>query len=447
MNRLTSGMVPFLALLLAVGCSGDATDPLRGGATRIDAAPSQLFLQLGETKTVDVSAVDDQGNQISSAYEVTATGSGITVRRDSTFLPIFINDSTLSVPAEAPVFRFVVTATGYGATSFTVSADGKDVTVPVQVVAQSVIEAAISNLNPALNEEVTITAPPGTSFSPTSQVTLADAAAVQPFTVSVAPDGSSIVFLAAPNITDQQLLLTDVVSAASPTLLFSPFTADRLTSPALKEFDGTLSSLTPPANQPVTVTLNNATFDPATSTFLVGAAPAILIGATATTATIIPAPGSSGLLLFNGVVIDSIPQFTLSLSNAETDTITVGPVGSAAGTDDPSTAPSLAVPDPGFAAPFFDAADFDAATDHFYKLDIPVDGDYTITLDWTSGSDIDMFVCPDPGAITGACDFQAATGSQPEEGVFTLTAGTYYVIADDYAGDAGLSTLTVTVAR
>ena len=91
MNRLTTGMVPLLALLVAVGCSGDPTGSFRGDTARIDAAPTQLFLQLGESKTVDVSAVDDQGNQISSVYEVTATGPGITVRRDSTFLPQYGN--------------------------------------------------------------------------------------------------------------------------------------------------------------------------------------------------------------------------------------------------------------------------------------------------------------------------------------------------------------------
>jgi hypothetical protein len=447
MNRLTSGMVPLFALLLAVGCSNDPTDSLRNGVATLNAAPSQLFLQLGESKTVDISAVDEQGNQISSAYEVTSKSAIIDVNRDSTFLPVFINDSTLGVPAEAPIFRFKVKALGYGAGSFTVTANGHDVTVPVQVVAQSTLDATISNLNPALNEEVTVTAPTGITFSPTSEVTLADATAVQPFTVSVAPDGSSITFLPAPNMNNTQLVITDVVSAAAPDILFAPATSERVTSPELKIFDGTVSSLAPAANQPITVTLNNATFDPASATFTVGADAATLIGATANTATLIPTPGSFGLLFFNGVVIDSLPQFSLSLSNAETDTITVGPVGTAAGTDDPATAPSLAVPDPGFAAPFFDAADFNASTDHWYKLVVPADGDYDIALDWSSGSDIDMFVCPSPGTITGACIFDAATGNQPEEAVFTLTAGTWYVIADDYAGDAGLSTLSITVAR
>jgi hypothetical protein len=263
----------------------------------------------------------------------------------------------------------------------------------------------------------------------------------------VAADGSSITFLPAPNITDQSLVITNVISAASPGLPFSPSTVQRITTPAITEFDGTVSSLAPPANQPVTISLNNATLDPAGAVITVGADTAVLIGATANTATFIPKPGGTGLVFFSGVVIDSLPQFSLTLTNAITDTLHVGAVGTAAGTNAPGTAPSLAVPDPGFAAPFFDAADFDASADHFYKLVVPAAGDYTITLNWDIGSDLDMFLCPSPGTITGACDFQAATGNQPEQGIFTLTPGTYYVVAEDFGGDAHLSNNSITVAR
>jgi len=460
MNRLTTGMVPLLALLVAVGCSGDPLDNGRGDTARIDAAPTQLFLELGESKSVDVSAVDDQGNQISSVYEVTATDPGITVRRDSTFLPQYGNDSTLTVPPEATVFRFVVTATGYGSASFTVSANGKDVTVPVHVGAQNNLDAQISNLNPALNEPVTITAPAGITFSPTSQVTLSDETAVQPFTVSVAADGSSITFLPAPNIIDQALIVTDVVSASSPGHVFAPATVARITTPPLTEFDGTVSNLAPTANQPVTVSLNNATVDLANTVITVGADTASLVNATATSVTFIPKAGGTGLVFFSGVVIDSLPQFVLTLTNAIADTVHVGPPGKVAGTESQATAPSLTVPGQGFAAPFADVPDFAADEIHYYKMVIPADGDYTITTDWTAGppSDLDMFICTAPVAGDFSnCDFTAATGDQPETATYTLTAGTYFVVVDDFGGSpAGIgfgevtangSTVTITVAN
>jgi hypothetical protein len=78
---------------------------------------------------------------------------------------------------------------------------------------------------------------------------------------------------------------------------------------------------------------------------------------------------------------------------------------------------------------------------------IPADGDYDFTLDWSVGSDIDMFVCPSPGDITGDCNFDAATGNKPEATTITLTAGTYWIVAEDFGGDAAGSVIHVTVAR
>ena len=262
MNRLTSGMVPLFALLLALGCSGDPTEPLRAGISRIEATPSQLFLQLGESKTVEVTAVDDQGNAISSTYEATEVGAGISVRRDSTFLPVFVNDSQLSVPAEAPTMRFVVTADNYGATTFKLGTGETTVTIPVQVIASTVLDAQISNLTPALGEVVTITAPAGISFTDTSTITFTGAP-TQPAEVTVAADHKSITFLPPPNILNAQATIGFVVSDASPAQVFSPNTAGRITTPEVATFPGTISNLAPAVNEPVTVTLTGATFDPA----------------------------------------------------------------------------------------------------------------------------------------------------------------------------------------
>ena len=231
-------------------------------------------------------------------------------------------------------------------------------------------------------------------------------------------------------------------------MTFAPSTDVRFTTPELKVFDGTVSTLAPAANQPVTITLIGATFDPATAVITVGADTALLIGATANTATIIPSPSATGLIFFSGVVVDTLPQFALTLSNALTDTVVVGAAGTTAGTDDQATAPSLAVPDPGFSAPFSDVPDFATTPDHFYKLVVPADGDYTISTNWDIGSDIDQFVCPAPvPADFSNCDFAAATGNQPESSIYTLTAGTYFVVDEDFGGDAAGATVTITVAR
>jgi hypothetical protein len=257
MNRLTSGMVPLLALLLLAGCSTEPTGDLRQGPTRINAAPSQLFVQLNESKTVDVSAVDDQGNQISTGYEVTNVGANITVRRDSTFLPIFIDDSTLAVPPEAPIFRFVVTGTGYGPSSFTVSAGGHDVVIPVQVTPVASIAATFSNTTPALGDTITLTAPAGTSFTQTAELTapgLPDS--LNPIIVERDPNGASVRFIAPPNI-NGPITITEVVSSSAPTLILNPATSDLLQTPLIDTVDVTYSTATPTIGQTVTATIQN----------------------------------------------------------------------------------------------------------------------------------------------------------------------------------------------
>jgi hypothetical protein len=257
MNRLTSGMVPLFALLLVAGCSTEPTGDLRNGTARIDAAPSQLFIELGATKTVDVSAVDDQGNQISSAYEVTSVGSGITVVRDSTFLPEFVDDSTLAVPPEAPIFRFIVGATAYTSTSFTVSNGAKEVVIPVQVTPVVAIDATFSDSTPALGDTITVTAPAGTSFTQTAVLQLPGAPdSLNPLIVERDPAGAFIRFVAPPNV-NAAVTISEVVAASAPTLVLHPATQALLTTPLIDTVDVTYSTATPTLGQTVTATIQD----------------------------------------------------------------------------------------------------------------------------------------------------------------------------------------------
>ncbi|HSE46504.1 MAG TPA: hypothetical protein VLA89_14360, partial [Gemmatimonadales bacterium] len=88
MNRFRYGMVYVFGLLLVAGC-GDDLGGNAGEGTVLSASPTQLFLEVGETKTVDVSATDNDGNAKALEFLVTSPGSGIDVRRDSTFLPVY----------------------------------------------------------------------------------------------------------------------------------------------------------------------------------------------------------------------------------------------------------------------------------------------------------------------------------------------------------------------
>jgi hypothetical protein len=307
------------ALLLVAGCSSDPTSDLRNGVSRVDAAPSQLFVELGATKTVDITAVDDQGNQISSAYEVTNVGSGITVVRDSSFLPVFINDSTLAVPPEAPVFRYIVTGTAYSTTSFTVGAGGKTVQVPVQVIPQAGIAVTFSSTTPALGDTITITAPAGTTFAPTSTVTVAGAT-LQPLIVS--QTSTEIRFLAPPNI-NAPLTISDVSSDGAPGLVFAPATTQILTTPLFDSLDVTFDNTAPNVGQTVTVSLPSPLikFQPTTVINFPDqlASPAnFLVSADSSTLTFEAPPNATGSGLIDSIIFPG--NFALSLPSRSTIT-------------------------------------------------------------------------------------------------------------------------------
>ena len=452
MNRFRCRMVPVFALVLAAACSDDSFTDIQGDLDHLVATPTQIFLEVGESKTVEVSGVDGQGNPLTYNYEVTDPGTGIDVRRDSTFLPVYVNDSTLQVPSVGERYRFVVTGTAYTVTSFTVSAGGQDVTIPVQVVPQNTIEATLSNPTPGLGETVTITAPAGTRFTPETIVRAPDTTAfAQPFVVSVAADGSSLDVILPPNLTDARLNVTNVISDAAPTVVFSPSLALAVTTPEVPSFTGTTSNLAPAVNEPVTVTLGAGQTFVADAAVIAGTVPPTVTNVTATTLTFIPNPGTTALPLINGVVLPEVPDIPLSLSSPLTDTIVVSPdVPTDPGAGSAATAPTLVTPALGFASAFFDkpAWEIDPVFGiplAYYELVVTEAGVYHITMDWDIGADIDMFVCPAAGVGDLDCDFTAATGDHPEAADFALDPGTYYIVSNDFGEDAAGTTLSIAV--
>jgi len=448
MNRFRCRMVPVFALALAAACSDDSFTDIQGDLDRLVATPTQLFIEIGETETVQVSGVDGQGNPLTFNYEVTDPGTGIDVRRDSTFLPVYVDDSTLQVPSVGERYRFVVTGQAYGATSFTVSAGGQEVVIPVQVVPQNGITATFSNATPALGETVTITAPAGTRFSPTSTVTAPGTA--QPVVLSIAADGSTMDVVLPPNLAEAQLILNDVVSDAAPGVVFAPTTEATITTPSVPSFPGTVSNLAPNVNEEVSVTLTGATLDPAT-TLILGAGAPVITNLTTNSVSFIPAPGTTAQLVINGVVLDALPQIPLSLPAPITDTIKVSPdIPTDPGAGAAATAPTLVTPAEGFASAFFDkpAWEIDPVFGiplAYYELVVTEAGVYNITMDWDIGSDVDMFVCPAAGVGDLDCDFTAATGAHPEVADFALDPGTYYIVSNDFGEDAAGTTLSIAV--
>jgi hypothetical protein len=219
MNRLTSGLVSSLALLLAVGCSSEPTSDLSNGedADRLVAKPSEFTIKQGETKKILVGALDAQGNQLSLVYEVGTVGPGLAVERDFSYLPIFVGDGPPVPPPNAPEFQFLVTASELVSTSFTITAGGKEVEVPVIVVPDPLAPtpvATVTSTGPNASDPTVITAPAPLRFSPGATVTF-DAGGAIP--VAEAEDGSSITIFPPPGTTSTGAI-NGLVPAYAPDL-------------------------------------------------------------------------------------------------------------------------------------------------------------------------------------------------------------------------------------
>ena len=209
----------------------------------------------------------------------------------------------------------------------------------------------------------------------------------------------------------------------------------------------TLSNAAPAMNEPLTVTL------PAGYRF--GTAPGITVGGDVgvTTAvapdsssvTVILPPGATGTVTVDSVQVDYLPGVNLSLPSDQTVTVGATPL---AGTDAPTSAPSIPLPAAGGTTATFDVPDFAATIDHYYKLDVTEPGDYTITVDWSIGSDLDAPVClSDPTCASEDFGDPTVSGNKPETGTFTLPAGTHVLWVEDYGGDAAGAELSIVITR
>jgi hypothetical protein len=208
----------------------------------------------------------------------------------------------------------------------------------------------------------------------------------------------------------------------------------------------TLSNPAPAMNEPLTVTLPAG--------FKFGTAPGITVGSDVgvTTAvapdsssvTVILPPGATGTVIIDSVQVDFLPGVNLSLPSDQTVTVGATPL---TGTDDPGTAPVIPLPAPGGVTATFDVPDFAASGFfRFYRIDVAEPGDYSVTLDWDIGSDLDLYLCFDLACDVG--DFAAATASHPEAATYAIaTPGTYWLWVNDYSADAAGSTISLVISR
>jgi hypothetical protein len=231
MKRLFGGSVVFAASLVLVSCSSDPTSDFRGTPTRIVADPSSIFLDQGTNLPVNVRLEDDQGDPLTADFEIAATGTGITVDRNEDFL-----GTTVGAPLGSEAQFVVFAGNTPVATSFTLTAGGLSLEIPVKVTPTSLV-ATFSNPAPAINEPVTITAE-GFTFLPEAAISVGGKPAL-----ILSNDGASVTFLPVPGSTGPAL----VEGIAVNFLPTAPLSLETTTEISVPAFTGTESPATAPA--------------------------------------------------------------------------------------------------------------------------------------------------------------------------------------------------------
>jgi len=247
MNRILRGAVVFAASALFVGCSTEPEQIEGGDPDHIVANPGQIFVELGDSTEVLVRLVDQQGTSLNEPVSFTPPGAGVVLSIDSLFRPVFGPEGELVANPNNTELRVYVKGTGLAASSFTITAGGLSLDVPVTVLPTQ-LEAAFSNLTPEIGEVVTITAPEGFVFNTNSAVSLA--AGGTPVVVDVAADGTTLSFIPKPKssgaITVTNVTPTYAPALAVPLELTSQITLGT-TSPFSSDDPGAIPALAVPA--------------------------------------------------------------------------------------------------------------------------------------------------------------------------------------------------------
>jgi hypothetical protein len=415
----------------------------------LDATITDSMPELGDTVTITA----PEGTFFTDTSVVTFNGAAPVVvsqdERTITFIPL----PNTAGPA-------LVSSVGVESNSAVVF----DLTTPFNITTDSIIDigSAISNPTPALGEEISLTLPAGLKLLPESLTTLSIAGnAVLPRNRHISADSSTVTFIPPPN-SDSVVVLSGVVPTrlaaccgSSPGYPLLLSTTGKVTTPVVDSIPSTLSSTTPAANEEVTLTVTDGAFTLTDTANVTLGAAATIVGRTANSLTFVPTPGVSGGVIVNGI---DIAGFPLALPSDE-GLVTVGALTPLAGTNREATAPTLTLPGAGAIKTLFDQPDLAAGFGDpvadlaggggsaFYKINVPSAGDYTITVNWSVGSDVDLFVCDSPIDATALsnCDFTAATGDQPESATFSLTAGNHILVLNDFGGDAAGALFQITI--
>lgn len=198
---------------------------------------------------------------------------------------------------------------------------------------------------------------------------------------------------------------------------------------------GTISATTGAVGDVITVTAASGLRFPADVGALFGTAPGFVtdVAADGSSFDVSVAGGFHGLMTVTGAEI-------IGLEGTGIDVPVTDTVNFTAGTDDPTTGPTIVMPTVvGDSTVIFD--NFVEDPDQFYTIltTAPV-GNYTISVDWSNDADFDLFGCLTTAPTCASAVAWSAGGDQPETitldlGGTAATTGTMRIVVELFGGD------------
>ncbi|MDX2262513.1 MAG: hypothetical protein SFU84_12550 [Gemmatimonadales bacterium] len=444
MKQMVRGAIAILALSGLAACVDDPLLDINGAPNTIQANPNIMLVKQGDSSAVLLRLINEFNNSVPTEFTVSNVGAGISVALDTKYRPEFVDgQDTLSVPAVKSQQRYFVRGLAAGEYTYTVTSQGVSGSFKVRVEPAN-LGAALSKTTGVAGDEVVINALPGTKFTSTATVAFATGAnAIK----TRAADGKSITVLVGPGV-------TGAATVAGVTLDYYPslpaltlVTTNTMTTPALTAAPTTLSSGTPNTGASVTVALGGSIRFLGNAAVTVGGveAPIIALSADSSTATVVPALGSSGAVAFSGVALSFLTSVPLTLpSDGKTivPSATFGGV-TLAGADAFATAPEIALPTVvGRTTVMTDnGADWGTPSQctgapiggdncRFYKIVVPAGQTFTLVGRWNTTADMGFYRFNSAfGAGATIADGLGQSATQSESGTLgaNLAAGTYYI--------------------
>lgn len=291
--------------VVAAGCFSDPTSDLRGGPDRLTLSNTVVVQRVGETDQIDIQVKDQQGNSLPFGAP-TFTSLDPTI---ATMAPL--PDPTLVTVPGNTLFKSVLTALSSGTTRIVVTADGVSDTVTVFVLPVTSGSATVgaSLFGPA--SELTITAPPNTSFNTTGATSTVSfglaAGTITSLTAGTITVVSPINYTGPVTVRNMVTVTQDVDSIVIPSVTIAAATnPGTMVVSAGPLGPGTLLTLTPPTG---------GTFSATASTVTFGATAGIILTRTATQIEVISPSAYTGPvtvsnITVNGVLMHPLPSAT-----------------------------------------------------------------------------------------------------------------------------------------